>query len=47
MEFVMRLCDQVLVMHQGSALTTGPPEQVRSDRAVLKAYLGTGPKEGS
>lgn len=47
MEFVMRLCDQVLVMHQGSALTSGPPEQVRSDPAVLEAYLGTGPKEGS
>ena len=47
MEFVMRLCDQVLVMHQGSALTSGPPGQVRSDPAVLEAYLGTGPKEGS
>ncbi len=47
MEFVMRLCDQVLVMHQGSALTSGPPEQVRSDPAVLEAYLGTGPKEGN
>src|ERR1700722_16559634 len=47
MEFVMRLCDRVLVMHQGSALTSGPPEQVRADPAVLEAYLGTGPKEGS
>jgi len=47
MEFVMRLCDQVLVMHQGSALTSGPPEQVRSDPAVLEAYLGTVRKEGS
>jgi ABC-type branched-subunit amino acid transport system ATPase component len=47
MEFVMRLCDQVLVMHQGAALTSGPPEQVREDPAVLEAYLGTGPKEGS
>jgi len=41
MEFVMRLCDHVSVMHQGRALTGGPPEQVRSDPAVLEAYLGT------
>jgi ABC-type branched-subunit amino acid transport system ATPase component len=46
MEFVMRLCDQVLVMRQGSALTSGAPEQVRTDPAVLEAYLGTGPGEG-
>jgi branched-chain amino acid transport system ATP-binding protein len=42
----MRLCDQVLVMRQGSALTSGTPEQVRSDPAVLDAYLGTGPGKG-
>ena len=47
MEFVMRLCDHVLVMRQGSALTSGAPEQVRSDPAVLEAYLGTGPKGGT
>jgi neutral amino acid transport system ATP-binding protein len=41
MEFVMGLCDKVLVMHQGCALTAGTPQQVRSDPAVLEAYLGT------
>jgi neutral amino acid transport system ATP-binding protein len=40
MEFVMGLCDQVSVMHNGRALTEGPPEQVRADPAVLEAYLG-------
>jgi neutral amino acid transport system ATP-binding protein len=40
MEFVMGLCDQVSVMHNGCSLTEGPPEQVRSDPAVLEAYLG-------
>jgi ABC-type branched-subunit amino acid transport system ATPase component len=41
MEFVMGLCDRVSVMHNGRALTEGPPEQVRSDPAVLEAYLGS------
>jgi len=41
MEFVMGLCDRVLVMHQGCALTAGAPEQVRADPDVLEAYLGT------
>jgi neutral amino acid transport system ATP-binding protein len=40
MAFVMSLCDQVMVMHQGCALTGGTPAQVRSDPAVLQAYLG-------
>jgi branched-chain amino acid transport system ATP-binding protein len=40
MEFVMNLCDQVTVLSQGSALTSGPPETVRADPAVLDAYLG-------
>jgi neutral amino acid transport system ATP-binding protein len=40
MAFVMNLCDRVMVMHQGCALTGGTPAQVRSDRAVLDAYLG-------
>jgi ABC-type branched-subunit amino acid transport system ATPase component len=41
MEFVMDLCDQVSVMHQGSALREGTPAEVRNDPAVLEAYLGT------
>jgi ABC-type branched-subunit amino acid transport system ATPase component len=41
MEFVMGLCDRVLVMHQGCALTAGLPQQVRANPEVLEAYLGT------
>src|ERR1019366_3488835 len=41
MEFVMGLCDRVMVMHQGCALTAGAPQEVRSNPAVLEAYLGT------
>jgi len=40
MEFVMSLCHQVTVMHQGTAILTGPPSTVRSDPRVLDAYLG-------
>jgi branched-chain amino acid transport system ATP-binding protein len=40
MQFVMNLCDQVTVLSQGTALVTGTPEVVRSDPAVLDAYLG-------
>jgi ABC-type branched-subunit amino acid transport system ATPase component len=40
MEFVMGLCEQVTVLHQGRTLLTGPPALVRSDPAVLDAYLG-------
>jgi ABC-type branched-subunit amino acid transport system ATPase component len=42
MEFVMGLCQQVTVLHQGRSLITGTPEQVRADPAVLDAYLGGG-----
>jgi ABC-type branched-subunit amino acid transport system ATPase component len=42
MEFVMGLCHEVTVLHQGRTLLSGPPEKVRSDPAVLDAYLGGG-----
>jgi neutral amino acid transport system ATP-binding protein len=41
MEFVMGICDQVSVMHNGSALTEGSPEEVRANPDVLEAYLGS------
>jgi ABC-type branched-subunit amino acid transport system ATPase component len=40
MEFVMSLCSRITVLRQGTALISGTPEQVRSDPAVLDAYLG-------
>ena len=42
MEFVMNLCDSVTVMHQGRALVTGAPDEVRRNPLVLDAYLGGG-----
>jgi neutral amino acid transport system ATP-binding protein len=40
MEFVMGLCHTVNVMHRGSTIAKGPPDAVRSNQAVLDAYLG-------
>ena len=40
MEFVMRLCDKVMVMHRGTRIAEGTPEEVRANPAVLEAYLG-------
>jgi ABC-type branched-subunit amino acid transport system ATPase component len=47
MEFVMGLCASVTVMHQGSALISGTPDDVRSNALVLDAYLGSGDDEES
>jgi branched-chain amino acid transport system ATP-binding protein len=40
MEFVMGICHRVTVLNQGRTLVTGAPDEVRSNPAVLDAYLG-------
>jgi branched-chain amino acid transport system ATP-binding protein len=43
MAAVMRLSDRVLVLDQGTVLTTGTPRAVTSDPRVIEAYLGEAP----
>jgi branched-chain amino acid transport system ATP-binding protein len=40
MELVMDVCDLIWVLDAGSVISAGTPEHVRSDPAVLAAYLG-------
>jgi ABC-type branched-subunit amino acid transport system ATPase component len=42
MQFVMGLCGVITVLDHGCVLTTGTPDEVRSNPAVLDAYLGGG-----
>ena len=45
MEFISRLCNPVVVLTNGSVLTTGTPEEIINDEDVIDAYLGKGIKE--
>jgi branched-chain amino acid transport system ATP-binding protein len=43
MDVVMGVSDEVIVMAQGRVIAHGTPDEVRSDAAVIDAYLGAEP----
>ena len=47
LDYVSKLCSDVLVMAQGHLLTRGTVEEVRSDERVIEAYFGGGKYEAS
>ena len=41
MDFVMDLCHRIMVMVEGTVLAIGTPAEIRGNKQVLDAYLGS------
>lgn len=40
MEFVMSLCTRIVVLAEGAVIAEGTPDEIRSNKTVIDAYLG-------
>ncbi|MBL4784505.1 MAG: ABC transporter ATP-binding protein [Cohaesibacteraceae bacterium] len=45
LDYVSKLCHEVVVLAQGRVLTTGPVDKIRQDERVIEAYFGGGKYE--
>ena len=41
MRLVMKICEKLVVLEHGSLIAEGDPSAVRTDKAVIEAYLGS------
>jgi len=41
LRLIMRICDRVVVLNEGKVIAAGEPGEVRTDPAVIAAYIGT------
>jgi neutral amino acid transport system ATP-binding protein len=40
MDLIMKNCERIIVMHQGSVLAEGTAEDIKGNEEVIEAYLG-------
>ena len=41
MRIIFRVCERIQVLDYGKSIAVGPPEEIRTSKRVVAAYLGT------